>query len=277
MNRLNLIQKPILAMAQPAALPGTVRYGGTGIGAISRQLIDEVGTLADGGVNGVILQNFNDGVIKQQAPLEATAFLTRLACDLRHAFPDLVLGILTCWDGVSSLAVAEAAEADFVRVEHVYCGAELTAAGILEGQCAQVQQLKQKLCATTEIYADVYEPHAVQLCPQPIEAAAMDTVFGGMADGLFLCGKTVAESMDIVQRVRAKLPKTPCICGGGSTAENVGTLLSVYDGVCVGQWIKGGSLHNAVDPERLGRYMDAVKCAREASRQTGANYDAAGF
>lgn len=255
---------PVFAMAQPAPLPGSCRYGGEGIDGISHALLEEIRLLDGGGVDGIILQNFHDGPVKQTAAPEAVSYLTRLACDIRREFPKLLLGILVCWDGPASLLVAEAAQADFVRVEHVYCGAEMTAAGIIEGQCVEVQQLKRKLCSRIPVYADACEPHSTPLLPRPVEAAAYECVYGGLADGLFLCGKTPEESISCARAVRGIMPGIPLICGGGSTAANVESLLSVYDGVCVGAWIKNGSLSNPVDPERLKRYMDAVERARRA-------------
>ncbi|MEG2120035.1 MAG: BtpA/SgcQ family protein, partial [Pseudoflavonifractor sp.] len=187
--------KPIFSMAQPAALPGSCRYAGGDIRRISDRLLEEVRVLSEGGVDGVILQNFLDGPVKQSAAPETAAYLTRLACDIKRSYPALLLGILVCWDGPASVLVAEAAGADFVRVEHVYCGAELTAAGILEGQCVEVQQTKRRLGASVPIFADVYEPHSVPLLPRPLEDAAADCVYGGLADGLFVCGKSSSESI----------------------------------------------------------------------------------
>lgn len=260
---------PVFAMAQPAPLPGSCRYGGEGIGKISHDLLEEIRLLDSGGVDGVILQNFHDGPVKQSAAPEAVSYLTRLACDIRREFPNLLLGILACWDGPASVLIAEASQADFVRVEHVYCGAELTAAGMIEGQCVEVQQLKRKLCSHIPVYADACEPHSTPLLPRPVEAAAYDCVYGGLADGLFLCGKTPEESISLAQKVRASIPGIPLICGGGSNAFNVASLLSVYDGVCVGAWIKNGDLANPVDPKRLKQYMDAVKQVRRTAECGG--------
>ncbi len=262
MNRLDFQNKPVFAMAQPGPLPGSCRHAGEDIRQISDRLLEEAGLLLDSGVDGVILQNFHDGPIRDSVPPETIGYLTRLACDIRRAFPTALLGILTCWDGPASVMIADAAQADFVRVEHVYCGAELTAAGVIQGQCVEVQQTRKKLGAHVPVFADVYEPHSVPLLPRSIEAAAFDCVFGGLADGLFLCGKTPAESIEYAARVRRAMPGVPVICGGGSTAENVGDLLRVFDGVCVGAWIKNGNLANPVDPDRLKRYMDAVRSAR---------------
>lgn len=269
MKFLNAQTKPIFAMAQPAALPGSCRWTGEDIRQISDRLLEEVRLLLDGGIDGVILQNFHDGPVKSTAAPEAIGYLSRLACDIKRAYPHAPLGILVCWDGPASVIVADAAQADFVRVEHVYCGAELTAAGIIEGQCVEVQQIKRKLRSPIPVLADVYEPHSMPLLPQPIESAALDCVYGGHADGLFLCGKTPAESIEYASRIHRVLPDVPVLCGGGSTADNVGSLLEVFDGICVGAWIKKGSLSNPVDPERLRQYMDAVYEARASRKRSG--------
>ena len=58
------------------------------------------------------------------------------------------------------------------------------------------------------------------------------------------------------------LVEVPLILGGGTTGDNVYELLQHYDGVCVGAWIKNGSLQNPVDPERANRYMAEVERAR---------------
>ncbi|MCB6289129.1 BtpA family membrane complex biogenesis protein, partial [[Clostridium] scindens] len=64
--------------------------------------------------------------------------MTRIAYEIKHQYPQLILGVLVNWDGVASLAVADAVHADFVRVEHLFTGANVTSAGILEGQCVEI-------------------------------------------------------------------------------------------------------------------------------------------
>ena len=75
MSKLNFQNKPVLAMAQPVALPGSCRYQGESIKQISELLLEEVGTLIAGGVDGVILQNFHDGPIKDSSSPEAIGYL----------------------------------------------------------------------------------------------------------------------------------------------------------------------------------------------------------
>ena len=143
-----------------------------------------------------------------------------------------------------------------------YVGAEVTSTGILQGQCAQITRLKRKLGSKMPVYADVYEPHAVQICPKPVEDAAFDAVCQCFADGLFLCGRNARESLEMVARTRPKVGNAPIILGGGSTGDNVYELLQQFDGVCVGAWIKDGDLLNPVNPDRARRYMEQVERAR---------------
>lgn len=261
---MTLNNKPIIAMAQPSSLPGAPRNFGEKIEEISEKMLMEISILAKGQIDGVILQNFHDGPVKQNAELETAAYMSRLACDIKREFPKLALGILVCWDGPMSVVVADASNADFVRVEHVYCGAEMTTAGIIEGQCVETQRIKSKIRSSVPVFADIYEPHSTPIMQKPLASAAYDAVYGGFADGLFACGKTLEQSIEYGHIIRKTVPSVPLICGGGSNADNVAELLKVYDGVCVGAWIKDGKLSNPVNPSKLQQYMDQVFRLRES-------------
>lgn len=254
--------KPIIAMANPLPLPGSIRSKGESIDVISSKMLDEVRILSDNNVDGILLQNFNDGPNRQNTSPESIAYMTRLASDIRREYPNIIIGILMCWDGPGSIIAADASSADFIRVEHVYCGAEMTAAGVIQGQCVETLKMRKTLGSNIPIYADVYEPHSTPIIKQPIEGALYETVKGGLADGLFLCGHSAEESIEYASKAKAMFPTIPCICGGGSNKDNVGILLKAFDGVCVGAWIKDGSLNNPINPERLRLYMDEVKKVR---------------
>ena len=146
-----------------------------------------------------------------------------------------------------ALAVADAAGADFVRVEHLYTGAEVTSAELLQGQCCEITALKRKLGTDIPVYADVWERHGIPLCPQPLDEAAWQCVHEAFADGLFLCGKNAQESLSMARQVRQRVPGIPLFLGGGATGDNVRELLQEYDAVCVATWIKNGDMRNPVD------------------------------
>lgn len=160
-----------------------------------------------------------------------------------------------------ALAVADAAGADFVRVEHLYTGAEVTSAGLLQGQCCEITALKRKLGTDMPVYADVWERHGIPLCPQPLDEAAWQCVHEAFADGLFLCGKNAQESLSMARQVRQRVPGIPLFLGGGATGDNVRELLQEYDAVCVATWIKNGDMRNPVDPDRTRYFMEQAALA----------------
>lgn len=240
----------VIGMVQTRPLPGSYRNRGERISFITEQALEETRILAECGVQSVILQNMGDMPIRQQSTPEAIAYLSVVAQAIRRSFPALCLGVLVNWDGVAALAVADAAGADFVRVEHLYTGAEVTSAGLLQGQCCEITALKRKLGTDIPVYADVWERHGIPLCPQPLDEAAWQCVHEAFADGLFLCGKNAQESLSMARQVRQRVPGIPLFLGGGATGDNVRELLQEYDAVCVATWIKNGDMRNPVDPDR---------------------------
>lgn len=251
----------VIGMVQTRPLPGSYRNRGEGIGSIAQRALEEAGVLIQCGVKSIILQNMGDMPIRQQSAPESIAYLAVIGNEIRRNFPQISLGILVNWDGAASLAVADAVGAEFVRVEHLYTGAEVTSAGLLQAQCCEITALRRKLNSGVPVYADLWETHGIPLCPQPLEEAAWQCVHEAFADGLFLSGRSAAESVEMAKRVRRKIPGTPLFLGGGATGENVRELLAYYDAVCVATWIKNGDMSNPVDPERTRYFVEQVALA----------------
>ncbi len=253
----------VLSMIQPDPLPGSYRHSTQTIGKIIYRALKETEMVKVNGFDGIILQNMNDMPIKQTANPETIAYMTRLGYEIKREFPDLVIGILVNWDGVAGLSVADAIGADFVRVEHLFTGANVTSAGILQAQCVDIAALRKRICSKVPVYADVYEVHGIPLGRKPIEDAAWECVHEAFADGLFLAGKSPEESIQMITKVREKLPDTPVMLGGGATGDNIYELLRYYDGVSVATWIKNGDMKNPIDPSRARIFMEEAKRAKE--------------
>ncbi|MEK3888384.1 BtpA/SgcQ family protein [Bacillus sp. FSL K6-3431] len=256
-----------ISMIQPDPLPGSYRHTDKKIDDILYQSLKETEMVAVNGFDGVILQNMNDMPIKQYSSPEAIAYMTKIGYEIRKRFPDLILGVLMNWDGVAGLSVADAIGADFVRVEHLFTGVEVTSAGLLQAQCVEIAELRKRIKSSVPIYADVYEVHGVPLGRKPIEDAAWESVHEAFADGLFIAGKNAEESRELVKKARSKVNSTPIFLGGGATGENVCELLQDYDGVCVATWIKNGDMKNPINPERAEIFMHEVKRARKMKKQ----------
>ena len=251
--------KIILSMIQPEPLPGSYRHRDMDIQEITDLALKETEMVAENNFDGIILQNMNDMPIRQISRPEAIAYMTRIGMEIRKRFPELIMGILINWDGVAGLSVADAIGADFVRVEHLFTGANVTSAGILQAQCVEIAELRKRTGSKVPVYADVYEVHGIPLGRKPIGDAAWECVNEAFADGLFMSGKTVEESIQMAKEARMRVGDTPIFLGGGATGENVHELMQYYDGVSVATWIKNGDMKNPIDPERAKIFIREAK------------------
>lgn len=262
-NMIDKTQFPLaLCMIQPEPFPGSYRHQSMSLKEISDKALKEAEMVLDNGFDGFILQNMNDMPVKQTAPVEAVAYMSVVGERIKREFPQAVLGILVNWDGVAALAAADAVGADFVRVEHLFTGAEITSAGFLQAQCCEIAAMRKKIGTKIPVYADVYEVHGVPIGAKTIEDAAWESVHEAFADGLFMAGRTADESIEMIKRARKRVPDIPIFLGGGATGENIGRLLQHYDGVSVATWVKDGDMKNPINPEKAKIFMEQVLTAR---------------
>ena len=259
MQYLRDIEKMVLSMIQPDPLPGSYRHDTAGIQEIVDHALRETEMVAENHFDGIIVQNMNDMPIRQESRPEAIAYMTRISYEIKKRFPELVMGILVNWDGVAGLSVADAVGADFVRVEHLFTGANVTSAGILQAQCVEIADLKKRTRSKVPVYADVYEVHGIPLGRKPVGDAAWECVHEAFADGLFMSGKTTEESISMIKEARKKVPDTPIFLGGGAKGDNIHELMQYYDGVSVATWIKNGDMKNPIDPERAKIFIQEAK------------------
>lgn len=245
----------ILAMLQPPPLPGTYLHNGESFESICKKVLDEAELIFSLDYDGVILQNMHDGPIKQQSDISTIAFMSTIATLVKQKYPNKILGILVNWDGVASLAVAMASNADFVRVEYLYTGVSVGMNGFVEGQCGEILAFKKRLMTNIPVYADIQEANGNFLAPISKERDAVRTVKRAFADGIFVSSPTVEESIDLYHKIRESLPDTKIFIGGRATGDNIESLMKYYDGVSVSTWIKDGDMRNPINVEKAKLFV----------------------
>jgi membrane complex biogenesis BtpA family protein len=190
------------------------------------------------------------------------AAMAVIVAALRAALPDILLGVNVLKnDGRAALAVACAAGARFIRV-NVHAGAVVADQGLVQSDAYHTLRDRRLLGADVELFADVQGKHAVPLAPVELEQEARDLVHRGLADALVVSGRATGEATPIadVKRVRSAVPRVPLLVGSGVTADTVGELLSIADGVIVGTFLKrDGDVRGPVDPARVRRLVAAAR------------------
>lgn len=256
------MKKALVGMLHLPALPGSPGSKHA-VSDIEKQLVSEARLLHEVGFQAAMLENFGDVPFFQDRVDAATiAAMTRLACAVRAAVPELPLGINVLRnDARAALAIAAAAEAKFIRV-NVHVGATATDQGVIEGRAAETLRARASLGADVSIWADVHVKHGISLAHPSIADEAEDAVRRGLADALVVSGRGTgqATSLDDLRAVAELELGAPIYVGSGVTIDTVESLLDLASGVIVGTTIKTeGKTTNPIDRRRAERLVEKAR------------------
>ncbi len=234
------LESPVIGMVHLAALPGAPGHA-LALPALREQALRDATALAEGGVDGIMVENFHDHpFFPGPVPAITVAHMSVIARDLRVRV-GLPLGINVLRnDGISALAVAHAADAAFLRV-NVLAGARVTDQGLVQGSAHELLRERQRLGAESiRILADVDVKHSAPLAIRPLEEEAADLAERGGADGLVVSGSATAQptSSSELERVRRAAPQLPVFVGSGVNERNIADLARLADGLIVGSSLK---------------------------------------
>lgn len=256
-------KRPVIGVIHLLPLPGSARYDGQ-LEQVLARAEQEAASLASGGVNGIIVENFFDVPFPKNRVDTATACALTLAAQRVKAISGLPLGINVLRnDAHTAVAVACAVGAQFIRV-NVLAGAMLCDQGIIEGEAHELLKYRKQLGLenSLKIFADVMVKHAVPLGQwSDIRQSALDTVKRALADAIVISGRATGDAPEPsdVDAVRQVLPDTAIFIGSGSRKENISSLLENADGIIVASSIKRhGVLENPVDVGKVRALVEAV-------------------
>ena len=250
----------LIGVVHLAALPGAP-LSQLALGECVRRAVVDAQALVAGGVEAVIVENFNDRPFRAEA-VDAHTVAAMTACCL--AVRDAVgcaLGVNVLRnDAAAALGIAAACGADFIRV-NVHVGAMLTDQGVITGRADQTLRLRRQIGAEhVRIFADVLVKHAVPLGALTLEQAIGDVVERGMADAVIVTGGATGQpAAPEDARVAALVSRAPVYVGSGIVAENVRAFVPPAHGCIVGTALKHhGLVDQPVDLERVQRLRLAL-------------------
>lgn len=247
-----------------APLPGTPRYDGSSIRAITDLALRDLEAYMTGGMSGVIVENHGD--IPFLPPnLIGSEVIAALAVVAGHVVDatDGPVGINLLANGVlGALAVAKAADAHFVRVNQ-FANAYVANEGVLDGRAGEALRFRRAIDADRlAIFADVHVKHGAHAITgdREVSELARDNEFFG-ADAAIATGNRTADSVPPAEIAAIRSGTSlPVIAGSGMTDGNAAALMRQLDGAIVGSSLKvDGQWQNPVDAARVRRFVDAVK------------------
>lgn len=254
--------KALYGVVHLPALPGSPESR-LSLEAIEARALKDARAYARAGFDGLVVENFGDLPFwPERVGPETVAAMTRVARAIRLDQPGLALGVNVLRnDGEAALAVAQAAEAEFIRV-NVLSGVSQSDQGSLTGRAAAILRLRRALDSSVRIFADVDVKHAVMAAHRDPLHQAEDLVERAGADALLVSGRATgtAPEAELIERLAARFPGFPLLVGSGLDAENAARLLAKAAGALVGTAVKQGrQTRNPVDPAAAAALVAAVR------------------
>ncbi|MBX5457048.1 MAG: BtpA/SgcQ family protein [Thermogemmatispora sp.] len=257
--------RPVIAMMHLPPLPGRPLYDSrAGMAAIVDALRRDLEVLQEGGVDGLLFCNEGDRPYALKIDRAQVAAMAAAIGELRP-YLSLPYGVDLLWDPLAALAVAQAVRASFVR--EVFTGVYDSDMGLWQPDAAAALDYRRQIGAEhIKLFFNIEPEFARPLSQRPIGALARSVVVSSLADAILISGPMAGAEADLshIREAKAAVPSTPVLANTGVRIETVRATLAVADGVIVGTGLKrDGYTWNPVDPERVRRFMDEVRAARE--------------
>lgn len=269
------VARPVIGMVHLRALLGSA--AGEPVEQVYKDALTDALTLAEGGVDGIMIENNYDLPHRERILPETLAVFTAAAQRIRSALPTLPLGICVLWnDYRASFAIARAVGAQFIRVPALVDSVR-TAYGDMLAHPEEVKKCRAELGAEgIALFADIHVKHAELLSPYSVAESATRAVEAG-ADALIVTGKWTGDppTREDLTAAQGSADGVPIVIGSGGTAENVGRLLEDAQGIIVGTALKQGYARSKEEQvnlkssdQRIGITLvrDFMRAARIASR-----------
>jgi hypothetical protein len=259
--------RPEIGMVHLGALPGTPLYDAdAGIDGLVENARRELAALQDAGFDAVMFGNENDRPYELEVDRASTAtmgfVIGRLREEIRVPF-----GVNVLWDPMSTLALAAATGAAFVR--EIFTGTYASDMGPWTPDAGKAMRYRDRLGRQDCLMLyNVSAEFADSLDRRPLPDRARSAVFSSIPDAVLVSGQITGEAAALsdLEAVKAVLPDMPVMANTGVKHETVADILKIADGCVVGSALKvDGHTWNPIDPSRASDFMAKVRAARGAA------------
>ena len=249
MTSLFSVPRALIGVIHVAALPGTPGAR-LDVGAIAEAAVAEARMYEAAGFHALAIENTHDRpYLKCSVGPEITAAMGVIGCEVRRAVA-LPLGVqILAGANLSSLAVAHACGARFVRVEG-FVFAHVADEGLIEASAGALLRYRRAIGAEgIRIFADIKKKHSAHAITADVDIAETAKAAEFFhADGVIVSGLSTGSATD-PEEVRAvsRAVRIPTLVGSGITPGNMASFADA-DALIVGSSVKqGGVWSNPLD------------------------------
>jgi membrane complex biogenesis BtpA family protein len=257
--------KPVIAMIHLGASPGAPLFDSrTGVEGIVESARRDLKALQTAGFDAVMFGNENDRPYELKADPASSAAMAYVIGRLRTELA-LPFGVNVLWDPISTLAVAAATGASFVR--EIFTGAYASDMGSWAPDAGAALRYRKRLDrGDLALLYNVSAEFAYSLDRRSVADRARSAVFSSIPDAILVSGAITGEAArtEDLEATKRALPGTPVLANTGVKHESVRDVLTVADGCIVGSALKvDGDTWKPIDPERASEFMRLARVARK--------------
>ncbi len=260
--------KPVIAMVHLGALPGSPLYDAdAGLDGLVAAARADLSALQAAGFDAVMFGNENDRPYEFDVDRASTAAMAYVIGCLR---PEITVpfGVNVLWDPMSTVALAAATGAAFVR--EIFTGNYASDMGPWTPDAGAAMRYRNRLGRSDCLMLyNVSAEFADSLDRRPLPDRARSAVFSSIPDAVLVSGQITGEAAALsdLEAVKSVLPDTPVMANTGVKHDTVADVLRVADGCVVGSALKvDGDTWKPVDPDRATDFMARVRQARGEGR-----------
>ncbi|WP_159585345.1 BtpA/SgcQ family protein [Chelativorans xinjiangense] len=263
-RRLFKTAKPVIAMVHLGALPGSPLYDAEGgMEALVAGAAKDLDALQRAGVDAVMFGNENDRPYEFTVDTASTAAMAYVIGSLRERIT-VPFGVNVLWDPMSTVALAAATGAAFVR--EIFTGTYASDMGPWTPDAGKAMRYRDRLGRSDlAMLYNISAEFAYSLDRRSLSDRARSAVFSSIPDAILVSGQITGEAAALSDLVAVKkvLPDTPVLANTGVKHATVADVLKTADGCIVGSSLKvDGDTWNPVDPERAAEFMRLARAAR---------------
>jgi membrane complex biogenesis BtpA family protein len=223
----------------------------------------DLAALQAAGVDAVMFGNENDRPYEFKVDTASTATMAYVIGELRKSIT-VPFGVNVLWDPMSSVALAAATGAAFVR--EIFTGTYASDMGPWTPDAGAAMRYRNRLGRSDlAMLYNVSAEFADSLDRRPLPDRARSAVFSSIPDAVLVSGQITGEAarMEDLEGVKRVLPTTPVLANTGVKHATVADVFRIADGCVVGSALKvDGHTWNAVDADRAADFMARVRAAR---------------
>ncbi len=256
--------KPVIGMVHLGALPGAPLHdAAAGLAGLLTAARADLHALQNAGFDAVMFGNENDRPYEFNVDIASTATMAMIIGQLRSEIT-LPFGVNVLWDPMSTVALAAATGASFVR--EIFTGTYASDMGPWTPDAGAALRYRQRLGrGDLAMLYNVSAEFADSLDRRPLPDRARSAVFSSIPDAVLVSGQITGEAAALsdLEAVKKVLPTTPVLANTGVKHDTIADVLRVADGCIVGSALKfDGHTWNAIDPARADDFMTRARAAR---------------